>query len=64
MFCATQQHALLVRDLINQIKISPAPDYCVRVTANDGQQGGGQVHGHHRRQLRSRWQGPGHQQPG
>jgi type I restriction enzyme R subunit len=39
VFCATQQHALLVRDLINQTKTSPAPDYCVRVTANDGKLG-------------------------
>ena len=39
VFCATQQHALLVRDLINQIKTSPAPDYCVRVTADDGKLG-------------------------
>jgi type I restriction enzyme R subunit len=39
VFCANQQHALMVRDLINQIKTSPAPDYCVRVTANDGKLG-------------------------
>ena len=36
VFCATQAHALAVRDLINQIKTSTDPDYCVRVTANDG----------------------------
>lgn len=36
VFCATQEHALLVRDLINQIKTSRDPNYCVRVTANDG----------------------------
>jgi type I restriction enzyme R subunit len=36
VFCATQEHALLVRDLINQIKTSKDPNYCVRVTANDG----------------------------
>ncbi|HRH16771.1 MAG TPA: DEAD/DEAH box helicase family protein [Aquabacterium sp.] len=36
VFCATQVHALAVRDLINQIKTSTAPNYCVRVTANDG----------------------------
>jgi type I restriction enzyme, R subunit len=36
VFCATQNHALAVRDLINQIKDSTDPDYCVRVTANDG----------------------------
>ncbi|MGK2942504.1 MAG: type I restriction-modification enzyme R subunit C-terminal domain-containing protein, partial [Immundisolibacter sp.] len=36
VFCATQAHALAVRDLINQAKASPDPLYCVRVTANDG----------------------------
>ena len=36
VFCATQEHALAVRDLINQMKTSTDPNYCVRVTANDG----------------------------
>jgi len=36
VFCATQTHALAVRDLINQLKTSTDPLYCVRVTANDG----------------------------
>ena len=36
VFCATQAHALLVRDLINQMKTSTDPNYCVRVTAEDG----------------------------
>ncbi|MGK2873813.1 MAG: EcoAI/FtnUII family type I restriction enzme subunit R [Alphaproteobacteria bacterium] len=36
VFCATQAHALAVRDLINQTKTSADPLYCVRVTANDG----------------------------
>ena len=36
VFCATQGHALLVRDLINQMKTSTDPNYCVRVTADDG----------------------------
>jgi len=36
IFCATQDHALAVRDLINQNKKSKEPNYCVRVTANDG----------------------------
>jgi type I restriction enzyme R subunit len=36
VFCATQDHALMVRDLINQAKTSTDPNYCVRVTANDG----------------------------
>jgi type I restriction enzyme, R subunit len=36
VFCANQAHALLVRDLINQVKTSADPNYCHRVTANDG----------------------------
>lgn len=36
VFCATQNHAALVRDLINQVKDSTNPNYCHRVTADDG----------------------------
>jgi type I restriction enzyme, R subunit len=36
VFCANQAHALVVRDLINQMKTSKDPNYCQRVTANDG----------------------------
>ncbi len=36
VFCSTQDHALAVRDLINQMKTSHDPNYCARVTANDG----------------------------
>jgi type I restriction enzyme, R subunit len=36
VFCANQTHALMVRDIINQIKTNLDPDYCHRVTANDG----------------------------
>jgi type I restriction enzyme R subunit len=39
VFCATQDHALAVRDLINQMKSSKEPNYCQRVTANDGELG-------------------------
>ena len=39
VFCATQDHALAVRDLINQMKSSKDPNYCQRVTANDGELG-------------------------
>jgi type I restriction enzyme, R subunit len=39
VFCATQVHALMVRDLINQNKTSTDPMYCVRVTADDGARG-------------------------
>jgi type I restriction enzyme R subunit len=41
VFCATQEHAALVRDLINQRKTVTHPDYCVRVTAADGAAGDG-----------------------
>jgi len=36
VFCASQPHAGIVRDLINQVKTSTNPNYCVRVTAEDG----------------------------
>ena len=36
VFCANQAHALVVRDLVNQVKTSTDPNYCHRVTANDG----------------------------
>lgn len=39
IFCVTQEHALAVRDLINQNKESNDPNYCHRVTANDGKRG-------------------------
>lgn len=39
IFCATQDHALAVRDLVNQMKESKDPNYCERVTANDGARG-------------------------
>jgi type I restriction enzyme R subunit len=39
IFCANQPHAALVRDLVNQFKKSTNPNYCVRVTANDGEIG-------------------------
>jgi type I restriction enzyme R subunit len=39
VFCANQEHAAAVRDLINQQKTSTNPNYCVRVTANDGSVG-------------------------
>ncbi len=40
VFCATQDmHALAVRDLINQYKTSTDPNYCHRVTADDGKVG-------------------------
>jgi len=36
VFCATQKHAGMIRDMINQYKKSKHTDYCVRVTADDG----------------------------
>ena len=39
VFCANQLHALAVRDLINKVKSSTDPNYCQRVTANDGELG-------------------------
>jgi type I restriction enzyme R subunit len=39
IFCATQDHAAAIRDLVNQYKKSKEPNYCVRVTANDGAMG-------------------------
>ena len=39
IFCATQAHAALIRDLINQ-EVQPSdPNYCVRVTSDDGAAG-------------------------
>ncbi|MDA7880671.1 DEAD/DEAH box helicase family protein [Akkermansiaceae bacterium] len=42
VFCATQRHAAMVRDLINQYADSKSPNYCHRVTAEDG--GIGEAH--------------------
>ena len=39
VFCRDQNHAALIRDLINQYKTSKDPNYCVRVTADDGERG-------------------------
>ena len=36
IFCRTQAHAAMVRDLVNQYKNNTDANYCVRVTANDG----------------------------
>lgn len=39
VFCKTQLHAGVVRDLINQMKEGNDPSYCCRVTADDGNLG-------------------------
>jgi type I restriction enzyme R subunit len=36
VFCSTQAHALMVRDFVSQLKTSKDPNYCVRVTADEG----------------------------
>ncbi|GAB6143502.1 type I restriction-modification enzyme R subunit C-terminal domain-containing protein [Desulfocicer niacini] len=39
VFCSIQEHALLIRDLINKQKQNQDTNYCIRVTANDGEEG-------------------------
>ena len=39
VFCATQEHAMIVRDMINKHKKCPDSNYCQRVTADDGEEG-------------------------
>ncbi len=39
VFCCTQQHAKIIRDMINQWKTVPDSNYCERVTADDGVDG-------------------------
>src|SRR5690554_413042 len=39
IFCANQAHAALIRDLVNQNAKNKDPFYCVRVTANDDEEG-------------------------
>lgn len=39
VFCANQDHAAHIRDLINQNSPGKGPNYCVRVTSNDGELG-------------------------
>ena len=39
VFCASQLHALAIRNLINQLSKSKNPNYCHRVTADDGKRG-------------------------
>lgn len=39
VFCCTQQHAQIIRDMINQYKEVPDSNYCERVTSNDGKDG-------------------------
>jgi type I restriction enzyme R subunit len=39
VFCENQRHALAIRNLINQLTTSKNPNYCHRVTADDGKLG-------------------------
>ncbi len=39
IFCANIPHARLIRDFVNQLSINPPIDYCVSVTADDGELG-------------------------
>lgn len=39
IFCATQQHAAIIRDMVNQHKRRPDADYCRRVTSDDDEEG-------------------------
>jgi type I restriction enzyme, R subunit len=39
VFCVTQKHADDMRNAINRLKKNPDPNYCVRITSNDGQAG-------------------------
>ncbi len=39
VFCHGQPHAAMIRDIVNQEKDGTDPNYCVRVTANDGKRG-------------------------
>ena len=39
VFCCTQLHAMVIRDMINQHKAVPDSNYCERVTSDDGKEG-------------------------
>ena len=39
IFCATQKHAMIVRDMVNKHKKRLSSNYCERVTADDGEVG-------------------------
>lgn len=43
VFCASQRHAGIIAAIINQITTSTNPDYCHRVTADDGERGEAQL---------------------
>lgn len=39
VFCCTQLHAMVIRDMINQFREVPDSNYCERVTSDDGKEG-------------------------
>lgn len=39
IFGSIQKHAMILRDIVNQYKEVPDSNYCVRVTADDGEEG-------------------------
>lgn len=39
IFGSIQKHAMIIRDIVNQYKEVPDSNYCVRVTADDGEEG-------------------------
>lgn len=43
VFCSIQRHAAIIRDFINKHKRRPDSNYCVRVTADDGDEGENQL---------------------
>lgn len=39
VFCNDEKHALMIRDAVNKLKSSSDPNYCVRITASEGEIG-------------------------
>jgi type I restriction enzyme R subunit len=39
IFCNDEKHALMIRDSVNRLKTNNNPDYCVRITASEGEVG-------------------------
>ena len=39
IFCCTQRHAMIIRDMVNKYKTVPDSNYCERVTSDDKQEG-------------------------
>ena len=39
IFCNDEKHALMIRDAVNKYKLNNDPNYCVRITASEGEVG-------------------------